>query len=36
MQQKKQIEVMHEQLDNENTSNEVNRALLCGEYERGL
>ncbi|WP_434279416.1 hypothetical protein [Acinetobacter sp. CE-15] len=34
MQQEKQIEVMHEQLDNENTSNEVNRALLCGEYER--
>lgn len=34
MKQEKQIEVMFEQLNNENTSNEVNRALLCGEYER--
>ncbi|MFW2096079.1 MULTISPECIES: hypothetical protein [unclassified Acinetobacter] len=34
MKQEKPIKVMHEQLDDENTSNEVNRALLCGEYER--
>lgn len=34
IQQEKSIEVMHEQLDDENTSTEVNRALFCGEYER--
>lgn len=34
IQQEKPIEVMHEQLDDENTSTEVNRALFCGEYER--
>ncbi|MDN5649528.1 MAG: hypothetical protein L0G93_14500 [Acinetobacter sp.] len=34
MKKEKSIEVMHEQLDDENTSNEVNRALFCGEYER--
>lgn len=34
IQQEKPIEVMHEQLDDENTSNEVNRALLCDEYKR--
>ncbi len=34
MKKEKSIEVMHEQLDDENTSTEVNRALFCGEYER--
>ncbi|KAB0628694.1 hypothetical protein [Acinetobacter guillouiae] len=34
IQQEKPIEVMHEQLDDENTSTEINRALFCGEYER--
>ena len=33
MKKEKSIEVMHEQLDDENTSTEVNRALFCGEYE---
>lgn len=34
MKKEKSIEVMHEQMDDENTSTEVNRALFCGEYER--
>ena len=34
MKKEKSIEVMQEQLDDENTSTEVNRALFCGEYER--